>query len=465
MKFLKSGTPTRTVALVAFVVFLALVGIFSFSTVRDLVVSWQVTGLEGGGDFEPAPGGPAAPVATLDPTVPLQPLTGPTPEPWDGASRVTILLMGLDYRDWAEGQGPPRTDTMLLFTIDPVTNSAGMLSIPRDLWVPIPGFDNGKINTAYQLGEVYELPGGGPGLAVETVEQFLGVPINFYAQVDFSAFEKMIDEIGGVKLNVPEKIKVDPLGPDNTKTLKPGVQTLPGAVALAYARARNTEGGDFDRAQRQQQVILAIRERVLSFDLLPVLIAKSPILYHDVSTGVNTNMTLEQAIKLALLIQNIPADNIERGAIGMEQITFGTSPEGLDILKPLPDQIRLLRDEIFTHVDTVSPAAQAQTTAQLIAAEKAQIAVLNGTSIPGLAAETTEYLREKGITVAVTENASEFYEQTTIVDFTGNPYTLQYLIDELNISPNRIFHSYNPDSEIDIEINLGTDWANSGNLP
>ena len=104
---------------------------------------------------------------------PLQAENGPTPIPWDGANRVTMLVMGLDYRDW-EGEGPSRTDTMMLLTMDPVSRTAGMLSIPRDLWVNVPGFDYGKINTAYYLGELYNLPGGGPGLAIQTVEAATG---------------------------------------------------------------------------------------------------------------------------------------------------------------------------------------------------------------------------------------------------------------------------------------------------
>ena len=110
-----------------------------------------------------------------------------------------------------------------------------------------------------------------------TVETVLGVTIDYYAQVDFQAFVRIIDEMGGVKLFVPEEIAVDLPGKGDAKVLLPGVQTLPGEVALAYARARNTEGGDFDRAARQQQVLLALRERMISFDLLPTLIARAPV--------------------------------------------------------------------------------------------------------------------------------------------------------------------------------------------
>ena len=144
-----------------------------------------------------------------------------------------------------------------------------MLSVPRDMWVNIPGFDHGKINTAYFLGEIYNLPGGGPGLAVQTVEEFLGVPINYYAQVDFQAFVDFIDEIGGVDIHVKDELVVDPLGPGNTIRLYEGVQTLDGATALAYARARYTDDGDFGRSQRQQQVIMSVLDNILNFYSLP----------------------------------------------------------------------------------------------------------------------------------------------------------------------------------------------------
>jgi anionic cell wall polymer biosynthesis LytR-Cps2A-Psr (LCP) family protein len=126
----------------------------------------------------------------------LDPVTGPSRSHGQGRS-LSLLVMGLDYRDWSSGEGPPRTDTMILFTIDPVNLKAGMISIPRDLWVNIPGFDYGRINTAYMLAEGNNLPGGGPQLAADTVEAFLGVPVDYYAQIDFSAFIRFIDEIGG----------------------------------------------------------------------------------------------------------------------------------------------------------------------------------------------------------------------------------------------------------------------------
>lgn len=90
-------------------------------------------------------------------------ITGAQLTPWDGAGRVTLLLLGVDYRDWEAQTEASRSDTMILLTLDPQTKTAGILSIPRDLWVSIPGFQHGKINTAYYLGDAYQLPGGGPG--------------------------------------------------------------------------------------------------------------------------------------------------------------------------------------------------------------------------------------------------------------------------------------------------------------
>jgi len=146
-----------------------LTGYLVFSLVRGLASAWTGTGpapfaFLGGGASQATPEPGQAPTAVAAQQ------TGPA---WNWVDRVYILLMGLDYRDWSEGEGPPRTDSMMLVTIDPITKAAGMLSIPRDLWVEIPGFEHNRINTAYFLGETYQLPGGGPAMAAKTVEQLL----------------------------------------------------------------------------------------------------------------------------------------------------------------------------------------------------------------------------------------------------------------------------------------------------
>jgi len=457
----------RFALLGGFLLVLLLLAFLTFVSVRDFITSWEITNLPGITirDATPVPGSEnGTPVANLG--APLQPVGGPTPLPWDGANRISMLVMGLDYRDWQAGEGPPRTDTMILLTIDPVNRTAGMISIPRDLWVSIPGYDYGRINTAYQLGEAYKLPGGGPQLATQTVEDLLGMPIDYYAQVDFGAFVRFIDIIGGVEVTVKEPLKIDPLGTGNTKTLKPGRYLLPGNLALAYIRLRKTEGGDFDRSQRQQDVIMAIRQRVLEYNELPVLIPKAPELYQELSSGIQTNLSLDQAIRLAWLAIQIPEENIKQGVIGASQVAFANSPDGTQqVLKPLTEKIRALRDEIFSESGPANPLAVSMDIAQLVKEESARVSVMNGSSVSGLAARTVDYLKSQGINVVETGNASQISPTTEITFYNGKPYTLKYLVDLMKINKFRIRYASDPAVTADIVIILGDDWAQTNTMP
>ena len=452
--------------IIAFLVAAGTTAFLTFVSVRDIVASWRSPDLPEVALEQPQSENPV-PSKDLGPegNTPLQPDSGPPSQSWDGESRVSLLVMGLDYRDWENGEGAPRTDTMILLSLDPPSRTAGMLSIPRDLWVNIPGYEPAKINQAYRDGELFDADGGGPGLAMQTVEELLGMEIDYYAVVDFYAFEQFIDELGGVKVDVPEEIVVDPLGDNNTKTLQPGVQTLPGYLALAYARARNTIGSDFDRAARQQQVIMGIRDRILSKEMLTTLIERAPALYKTLSAGVRTNLTLLQVVRLAWLAPQIPQESIKQGIIGPDQVAFATSFDGQEILQPLPEEIRLLRDEIFTTSGPVSPASTETDPQELIAAENAYISILNGTLNPGLASETTAYLKSSGITQVESGNAEALYSQTTLIDYTGNPHTVQYLVDLLAISPDNVYHRYDVSSQADIVVLLGEDWASSNAMP
>ena len=438
-----------------------LAGLVSFGLARNLILGRGLIGSQAPQiSEEQATAQALNPLSAASTPNPNAPSSQPELAPWDGVGRVTVLLIGLDYRDWQSGEGASRSDTMILLTLDPLTMTAGMLSIPRDMWVAIPGFQHGKINTAYYLGEAYKLPGGGPGLAVKTVEQFLGVPINYYAQIDFAAFVKFIDELGGIKIDVPAKISVDLLGPgaSTKKTLQPGVQVLPGEWALAYARNRYTDGGDFDRAQRQQQVILGIRDRILSLELLPSLIQKAPNLYQQLSSGVHTNLALDQVVKLALLAKDVPIEEIKRGVLNEKYVLFGSTPDGLSIVIPLTDKIHTLRDEIFATSGSLSPQTPGDSTARM-QAEFANLAVYNGSGTAGLENKTADLLRSQGMNVVVSGAAGERYASTTVVDHTGNPFTIRYLVDLLGISEYRIELAYDPSSPSGVELFLGDDWA------
>jgi polyisoprenyl-teichoic acid--peptidoglycan teichoic acid transferase len=449
---------------IAFVVVAAITAVVAFNLVKNFVQSWTMTSLEGVQIAQPTQVAVNAQGTPIPVTEPLQAPAGPAAVAWDGNSRVTILLIGLDYRDWESGD-VPRSDTMMLLTLDPISKTAGMMSIPRDMWVNIPKVNTyGKINQAYYYGELYKLPGGGPGLAVETVKSFLGVPINYYAQIDFSAFEKFIDELKGIDIQVTEEIKVDPLGrnPDgssNTIYLKPGMNHLTGPAALGYARNRYTAGGDFDRANRQQQVVMAIRDRVLQLNMLPNLISNAPNIYKDLSSGIHTNLSIDQTIKLALLAKDISKENIRKGVLGVNETDFAKSPDGLDILIPRPDKIRIVRDEIFTTGGPAGPAAINQDELNLMKTEGAKVSLRNATTTVGLANQTTDFLKKAGVNIIDTNNADKVYTETMIYIYTGKPYTAKYLATTFNVPTSRVITQYQPDNPSDIVVFIGQDWA------
>jgi LCP family protein required for cell wall assembly len=444
-----------------FVLMALLTGFLVYNTVHGVFAAWDGSGLPplfSGGSGSGAPDLPGE--------TPSAPVLEATPPPWNGTDRVTVLLMGLDYRDWETGQGDPRTDTMMLATIDPVSQTAGILSIPRDLWVEIPGFEHGRINTAYSLGESFDYPadglhpGGGPGLAMVTVENLLGVQIQYYAVIEFVAFQNMINEIGGIDVLVREPMRMAIIG-RYTMDLEAKAYHFDGPQALAYARARGTAGGDFDRSQRQQQVIMAIRDQVLDLGNLPTLVGRAPAIYQDVASGIHTNMALDQMIALGALALQIDPANIRRGVIGPpDMVLLETLPSGAEVLKPVPDQIRLLRDEIFTLTDAVAPSIALDDPADASAQEGARVAVRNGAGIEGLATSTADYLRGLGVNVVEVGNADRMdYAKTVIVDYTGNPYTSRYLMTLLNLDPSQILFQTVPDSPVDVAVICGPDMS------
>jgi LCP family protein required for cell wall assembly len=462
---------TTIITLVVFVILSIGAAFAVYNIARSLVSSWSMTSLEGL---------PVPPKSTADssnntggnndpsqPATTSQPVSVNTPEPWDGVSRVTVLLMGLDFRDWEAGE-TPRTDTMILLSMDPLSKTAAIMSIPRDLWVNIPGFDYNKINTGYYLGEAYNLPGGGPALAVETVEQFLGVPIDYYAQVDFAAFVRFIDEIEGVSVKPEMDVKLVPIGDTFKQTLKAGVRvTLPGDLALAYARARYTEGGDFDRARRQQEVIFSIRDRILDHKMLPKLIKKAPAIYQDISGGIKTDLSLDQAFRLATFALSIDRSNIKSYVIDSTCVTFGFSPDAQEILIPIPDKIRLLRDEAFTTGGPIGPAANGENgtiadISTLVKNENARVSIQNGSWMTGLASSTATYLKNQGFNI-IEEVNGQASDVTTVYLYNGKPYTVQSffnIFSNAGLNNPRLYNKTDLSSAVDIVIVLGNDWAN-----
>jgi polyisoprenyl-teichoic acid--peptidoglycan teichoic acid transferase len=450
-----------------------------FHSVRAFTVCWRLTALPGhpsstceGGAVKPLEtpvlgSRQSTPEATSTPESSLaEDIEYPT---WDGGSRINILFVGLRGGDPIEGDCPFCTDTLILLTVDPITKTAGMLSIPRDMWVNIPGFGYSRINTAWTLGRGSKLPGGGPALTMKTVSHFIGVPVDYYVQVDFDTFVDVIDLIGGVDIYNDERIVLDPMshGRDfpKVKLTCCGMRHLNGTVALAYARCRHVEqgckDGDVGRAKRQQKVIFGIRDKVLTPENFPKLLAQAPELYRTFSSGIHTNLTLPDAMELAVLVRDIPANSIRSGVIDNSMITLGNvvlGGQNASIIRPIPDEVRVLRDEIFTSSGPVSPMAEGHPIS-LMMADEARIRVLNGTSTPQLDTRTRNYLVEKGMLVTETGNVKA-QSRTTIVLYSPKLYTLRFLLDVFAITRSpQILIQPDPTQTVDIEIRLGPDWV------
>ena len=175
---------------------------------------------------------------------------------------------------------------------------------------------------------------------------------------------------------------------------------------------------------------------------------------------------------------HVPDKQIKRAVINEDAVSFATSPDGLAILIPVPDKIRLLRDKIFTTSGPVAPAAVANVTPQagqadlqgaeltaLMAEEKARVAVQNGTQTPDLASRTANFFRSQGLNVVEETNADRVYSATTLIVVNGKPYTIKHLAEQMGVKTENIFNRYDPNAYADVIVILGNDWAQSNPMP
>lgn len=270
-------------------------------------------------------------------------------KPWDGSSRFTMILAGLDRRPGETGLGY-RTDTMMLVSIDPTTNSIGILSIPRDLYVQVPGYTElQRINTPMVFGEARQA-GYGPTLLQQTVQLNLGIRVHDFMAVDFQAFIDIIDLIGGVDVSIDYTIN-DRQYPNmnygyDPFYLAPGTHHLNGYDALRFARTRHGSS-DIQRAERQQQVIFAIRDRVLNLDMIPQLLVQAPSIWNTLSDNVYTGLALEQLIQLGLYAKDIDTTNIKTGVIDFSYLQGYTTESGASVLIPNRSRLGSLMTEVF----------------------------------------------------------------------------------------------------------------------
>ncbi|CAA9285276.1 MAG: hypothetical protein AVDCRST_MAG26-3683 [uncultured Chloroflexia bacterium] len=247
---------------------------------------------------------------TYGPPIPTQtPTIEPTPGP---AGAVTVLLLGVDRRA-AEGRSG-RSDAIVVVRLDPARGRVRLLSLPRDLWTTIPGVGEGKINSAYAIGE---REGAGAALVRETVGQLLGIGIDYTAEIDFAGFRSVIDSLGGIAVDVPREL-YDPRYPteDYGYTVAhflPGRQVMDGEQALMFSRMRHPDS-DFERMRRQQLVLLAVAERLKERGVARNLAAAND-LTAAVSPHIRSDMPPTLALRVLWGLRDVDSALVERTTV------------------------------------------------------------------------------------------------------------------------------------------------------
>jgi LCP family protein required for cell wall assembly len=284
------------------------------------------------------------------PTPPASPSPAPGPLPRLRPDRLAVpnslLVLGTD----GESATSDEIDALMLLYLDAEAGRTFVLSIPRDLYVDVPGHTPARAGSVYALGG-QEGATSGLVLAREAISATLGLPVQHTALVRFDSFVALVDAIGGVDVEVPLAIE-DPAFPDGDGGHDPlfipaGLQHLDGALALRYARTRVVPTPGFDRAFRQQQLILAAHDRVTRLDLLPGLIAHASTLWAAIADGIETDVSLSDVIDLALLATGIATDDVRTASLGECCTAQHTTPTGERVLLPQKDEIEALMEDLL----------------------------------------------------------------------------------------------------------------------
>jgi LCP family protein required for cell wall assembly len=246
-----------------------------------------------------------------------------------------VLLHGSDRRPGESG--PSRTDAIVVARIDPDRQRVALLSLPRDLWVEVPGYGATRINAAHVWGMIYNDPEGGPGLARRTVGNLLGIPIDYTVLIDFEGFIGAIDALGGIEVDVPKEL-YDARFPtmDYGYTVAhflPGRQHMDGATALVYSRIRHPDS-DFERMRRQQAVLVGVLDRLRSQNVLQNLKSIEEITA-ALRGYVQTDMPEERMIGMAWALRNAAPGGVERLVLDQSMVSFGIgSDQYAEVARP-----------------------------------------------------------------------------------------------------------------------------------
>ncbi len=367
----------------------------------------------------------------------------------NGQETVNFLLIGSDVRSGTSF----RTDTMVIAVLRPNDGQVSLISIPRDLWVSIPGWENQRINTAYQHGILSGYPGGGPGLLKDTILYNLGIRIDHTAMVDFSGFSQIVDTLGGVDVPVScaytDWRLIDPSYNPYIEanwylyTTGPGLVHMDGDLALWYARSRQ-KSSDFDRGRRQQEVLRALFTQALQAGTL----TRIPELYNNFKDSVETDLGLGDLLQLAVYAPKMTNADIRSYYIRPPLVSSWITDQGAYVLLPNETALQQMLTE----------ALSASTTT--VQKQAVVIDVMNGTSITGYEALVTSRLNYAGYETRIIPSDRQDYAYSVLIDKTALQDRAQSnpILDVIGILPGSLIPAPDPNSTAHYLLILGYDY-------
>ncbi len=372
------------------------------------------------------------------------------------AEPFTLLLLGYDRR-------PPetiyRSDTIILAKVDPKTKQVWMLSIPRDTRVDIPGKGTHKINDAFALG--------GEELAIKTVEQFTGVRINHYMGVNFKGFERAVDAMGGVWVDVPTEIndiKADRSPGHRAAHIDAGYQLLDGEHALTFVRTRDFLDADFSRMKNQQLFFRAVADQIAK----RTSPAKLPGIVSKVAPFISTDMTLMEMLRTATALRDAGSKRVYTATIGGEwRSPFIHTDEALkaELIAKFeagePFEKPEASDAASGTAGAADGAADGAATAakpEPIRPEDVTVTVRNGAGIAGCAKQASAVLKARAFEVGEVGNAGQFVYDKTLVVYKKNRAAAELVASVLprgvKLVESRGMYAY----DTEILVVIGKDW-------
>lgn len=342
--------------------------------------------------------------------------------------KINILVLGVDETSPTD---PRRSDTMILLSYNPKTNKAYILSIPRDTMIKLDKYGTQKINAAYPIG--------GPQLAMDTVSQLIGEPVDYYVKIGYEGFKQLVDDLGGVEMNVPMDMNYDDNAGNLHIHLKKGVQLLDGEKALQLVRFRHGYAEqDLERVKVQREFLLAMFEKAKN----PSTLLKIHRILKTINQYVETNIPPVTMLKYADYLLKLDKDNIKTATLpGTPQYIDGIAYYITD-----PQEVRQFMANLDGNID--------DKTNEMTVNKNIKIEVLNGGGVPGVAAKTADLLKQQGYDVVKIGNViGTTYNTTQIINRTDDKKVVE---DLKKILKNAIVvEDTNGGSSVDITIILG----------